>query len=124
MKYWNKQGKYQKLYDQLYKELVPTEGKADTEHGETLRVLSNVYYDIYNNGGANLDAQGSKYRDLVLLGDSLDDLGFNWGDKIFIMSSLECYDALNQVGRQKLGIILDRMVDFVVKKIAKDRGLL
>lgn len=124
MKYWNKQGKYQKLYNQFYKELVPDKGRAKTDAGELLRVVSNVYYDIYNNGGVNLDVRGSKYRDLLLLEDSLDDLGFNWGDKVFTMASLEFYAGLNQRGKQQLGTVLDRIVDFIVKKIAKDRGFL
>jgi hypothetical protein len=33
---------------------VPDVGEADTVAGEFLRVFSNVYYDVYNNGGCNL----------------------------------------------------------------------
>ena len=54
--YWNHKGKYQKLYDLLYGSLVPMEeGKADTQAGEILRIVSKLYYDVYNNGGCNID---------------------------------------------------------------------
>lgn len=52
-KYWNNKGKYQKTYEALYKAGVPDEGKAKTEWGEIVRVISRLYYDIYNNGAGN-----------------------------------------------------------------------
>jgi hypothetical protein len=52
--YWNGNGRHQELYDRLYTELVPDSGPADTYYGEILRAISNVYYDVYNNGCANL----------------------------------------------------------------------
>ena len=51
--YWNGLGRYQIDYDDLYDELVPREGKAPTERGEILRIVSRLHYDIYNNGGCN-----------------------------------------------------------------------
>ena len=51
--YWNDKGKYQKQYDELFPLLVPDEGMAATYHGEVLRCIANVYYDVYNNGGGN-----------------------------------------------------------------------
>lgn len=55
--YWNRIGKYQKLFDNLYEELVPSQGNADSEAGEILRVVANLYYDINNNGGCNFDVK-------------------------------------------------------------------
>jgi len=52
--YWNHHGKYQKEYDVLRKKLVPQEGEADTVHGETLRAVGNLYYDVMNNGAGNI----------------------------------------------------------------------
>lgn len=52
--YWNSRGKHQELYNKLQKELVPEEGFAKSTAGEMLRCTSNVYWDIYNNGGMNL----------------------------------------------------------------------
>jgi hypothetical protein len=54
-KYWNEKGRYQDLHKSLQEALVPREGEADTEHGEILRIASNLYYDIFNNGGCNFD---------------------------------------------------------------------
>lgn len=52
-KYWNGIGKHQKKYSLLFSELIPIEGKAKTERGEILRIVSRLHYDIYNNGGCN-----------------------------------------------------------------------
>lgn len=54
-KYWNHQGRLQKRYDELYAILVPDSGDAPTTIGQMLRYMSKIYYDIYNNGGCNLD---------------------------------------------------------------------
>lgn len=53
--YWNEKGKHQKLYRSLFKKLVPQEGEANTISGEILRIVSKIYYDIYNNGACNFD---------------------------------------------------------------------
>lgn len=50
--YWNNEGNYQVQYDEL-KKLIPLEGKAPTQKLELLRVATNMYYDVYNNGGMN-----------------------------------------------------------------------
>ena len=51
--YWNGKGKYQKEYNMLYAELVPSKGKAETTDGELLRCISRFYYEKYNNGFCN-----------------------------------------------------------------------
>jgi hypothetical protein len=51
--YWNNNGKYERLYEKLFK-LVPSEGKSDNKHIEAIRCISNIYYDFYNNGACNL----------------------------------------------------------------------
>jgi hypothetical protein len=48
--YWNNRGKYQKEFNELAKELIPKEGKAQTINGELLRSISRIYHDIFNNG--------------------------------------------------------------------------
>ena len=52
--YWNNNGKYQAIYNGLWKILVPNMGEAETEQGEALRIVSKIYYDYYNNGCCNL----------------------------------------------------------------------
>lgn len=58
--YWNHQGLHQKLYIKLMAELVPEAGDAETPHGEVLRLASNLYYDLYNNGGCNIHHEGPR----------------------------------------------------------------
>ena len=59
--YWNHKGNQESLYRILYDQLVPHEGKANTTAGEILRMVSNIYYDHYNNGGCNLISGGRSY---------------------------------------------------------------
>ena len=49
--YWNNNGKFQLIYDELSK-LIPDEGKCpqDKPALEKLRRAANMYYDLYNNG--------------------------------------------------------------------------
>lgn len=51
--YWAKTGKYQKEYEEMYDELVPNEGPAETVKGELIRAVSRLYYEEYNNGNTN-----------------------------------------------------------------------
>ena len=53
--YWNGAGKHQADYDRLSAALVPPAGRSDTTHGELLRAISAIYYDLYNNGLCNAD---------------------------------------------------------------------
>ena len=52
--YWNNKGLLQSLSTELGM-LVPTEGecRADRPKLERFREASNLYYDLYNNGGCN-----------------------------------------------------------------------
>lgn len=51
--YWNDKGKYQKEMVELRDKLFPALGENETYHGEVLRCISNIYHDVYNNGGGN-----------------------------------------------------------------------
>lgn len=48
--YWNSSGRYQKNYDHFRKLWVPAQGASNHPWGELLRVLSNVYYRVFNDG--------------------------------------------------------------------------
>jgi hypothetical protein len=52
--YWDESGVYQKQYDQLYEELVPDFGEAETSDGRLLRSITRLYYDYCNNGNGNV----------------------------------------------------------------------
>lgn len=43
------------LQESLHGELVPAAGRAPTLVGELLRSMTNLYYDVYNNGFGNRD---------------------------------------------------------------------
>ena len=52
-RYWNSRGAKYQTYSKLYDELVPDSGDAPWRAGEVLRMATNFYYDLYNNGGCN-----------------------------------------------------------------------
>jgi len=65
--YWSSNGKYQKESDILQK-LVPTEGSSPFTDVELYRIATNVYYDIFNNGGGNLASDhGARNDELTIL---------------------------------------------------------
>ena len=51
--YWANTGAYQKEYDELWKQLVPSSGEAPTIHGELIRCGGRLFYDYCNNGNCN-----------------------------------------------------------------------
>lgn len=51
--YWNDKGRYQNVYNKLSAQ-IPVSGESDKANIEALRCITNIYYDIYNNGGGNL----------------------------------------------------------------------
>lgn len=116
--YWTDKGKYQELYDQLYKQLVPKEDKASTVAGEMLRVVSNVYYDVYNNGGCNLRKGWGRHADKKQLYSYLSD-----ADRRQLSA------ALKSVRKTSTGILqqdvdtLERIVDLIILKAAQLSGV-
>ena len=52
--YWSEKGKYQEEYD-LIQVLMPSEGHAEDNNVDLVVLGSNIYYDVYNNGGCNLN---------------------------------------------------------------------
>ena len=51
--YWGDQGQYQDLYNKYHSE-IPDEGSVNDSLLEQLRIVSNVYYEVGNNGGGNM----------------------------------------------------------------------
>ena len=51
--YWGNQGQYQDLYNKYHSE-IPDEGSVNDSLLEQLRIVSNVYYEVGNNGGGNM----------------------------------------------------------------------
>jgi hypothetical protein len=52
-KFWDRTHELSPLQESLYDRLVPDSGEADTPHGELLRMICHLHYDIYNNGLCN-----------------------------------------------------------------------
>ena len=51
--YWNSSALYFSLYEKLWNNFVPNEGKANTVGGELIRAISRLSYEYYNNGNCN-----------------------------------------------------------------------
>lgn len=51
--YWNDNGKYQNELERLNK-LMPSWGKTSNPYVNLFLTSSNLYYDVYNNGGGNI----------------------------------------------------------------------
>lgn len=51
--YWNSKGELQEIHDALWNAIVPIGGEAPTKHGNALRWIDKIYYEVYNNGGCN-----------------------------------------------------------------------
>lgn len=51
--YWNGNGKYQNEADKISK-LIPDVGYTNNKYMNLFIIASNIYYDVYNNGGCNL----------------------------------------------------------------------
>jgi len=58
--YFSNQGKYQQLYDTLYKKYVPPSGPAKTKQGNLLRTISTLTYHHMNDGDVP-DDEESEY---------------------------------------------------------------
>ena len=52
--YWDNEGKYQKMYNKAWEQLIPASGEAEDGWPEALRAISRIGYDYYNNGFCNL----------------------------------------------------------------------
>ena len=53
---WNETWELFAFAKQLHERLVPAHGEASTTHGETLRIVHNMYHDYHNNGNCTLEA--------------------------------------------------------------------
>jgi len=65
--YWAGEGKYSQEIESVFEPLVPNRGKADDPFVEAVRCVSNIVYEVYNNGGGNFFSRIS-YLDEYLAG--------------------------------------------------------
>lgn len=117
--YWNKKGKHQAEWDKLYSDLVPNQGYASTEQGELLRTLSNVYYDIYNNGGCNLNhGRNSDWHGMVYLLGKLGFKGYPM-EKLSAVNPMEFEDLIHS-SQMAIAKVMELAVDFAAEMVALD----
>lgn len=63
--YWGETGRYQLVYNGLHK-LIPASGSVeDNDELELLRVVSNLYYDLYNNGLCNVEIRLPEAKEMM-----------------------------------------------------------
>lgn len=115
-KYWAHKGRFQKLVERYQTDgaepLYPLRGHAPTYHGEVLRLATKIYYDIYNNGGCNLDADHFKGYARVVYGalESLEPFATKLKIKDF-----EYKLCKFTVGKNKDNRFNDEVIDVILK---------
>lgn len=92
--YFNANGKYQEEFDQLWKDLVPWAGKADTEEGEVVRSIGRISYEVYNNNCCNMLTQA--FSDPIIKTFRNDYIGY--------MDTIEGYNG--GIARERLETLL------------------
>lgn len=125
--YWDESGVYQKEYDQLYEELVPASGEAETSDGRLLRSISRLYYDFCNNGNGNVFTESwgtvemnPMYEEFI--GNLVFGLMDNKAAKE-LEDFLKTYEAQDPSFSKEQMNIYDRVMDSVVHQILEEREL-
>ena len=72
--YWNGTGRLQAEYDELYNQLVPASGAAETIQGEVLRAASKIVYRHFNDGDEFNQASFDQLKAYIGTVTSYDDL--------------------------------------------------
>lgn len=91
--YWSHQGKYQKESEHL-DTLIPASGEMTKGSPiECLRVMNNMYYDLYNNGAGNTDVRGEEFEEMLMF---LKDGGFLPDSKGVSQALDECLEFVRE----------------------------
>ena len=109
--YWCEKGKYQKESDILQK-LVPSEGEAQDTRIELYRRVSNTYYDIYNNGGWNLDLKEDGIRYGL---HNMKSLGIDLSKTEELIEKIEeDRDDLFDASCVEIDIAMDKVIEYII----------
>lgn len=109
--YWCEKGKYQKESDILQK-LVPSEGEAQDTRIELFRRVSNTYYDIYNNGGMNIDLKDDGIRYGI---HSMKSLGIDLSKTEELIENIEDDDDnLFEASCVEIDIAMDKVIECII----------
>lgn len=118
-KYWNREGKYQDRYDELYEQHVPMSGNCETMGGEALRAVSRLNYDAYNNGWCNNTSGAWNFLNCEL--DTRDKEIRQALDQIEDLTNTGGYSDFDDEATQNA---LDTLVDKVVEYVDNDPNAL
>ncbi len=119
--YWGENGKYQKEADVLQK-LVPAEGESPDRSVDLFRRASNLYYEIFNNGGDNLEGDN---QDIEVR--RFESEGFDLPITNLLIEQLNEYDDEGEfVGDRDKYFEgaqdeMDRLMDQVIEQIMESR---
>ena len=118
-KYWNHKGRFQEEYQEI-QTLVPAEGDAPTTIGQMLRYASKLYYDIYNNGGGNIeDSYQENKRFLLLHAESFRETAREIGVKDFA-TKLELF-CTNNASDKENDEVIDVIISYVHQRYTNDK---
>ena len=130
--YWDNEGKYQGQYDRAWKALIPASGEAEDGLPESLRAISRIGYDYYNNGFCNLwraheEYDGDDYYDVHTMDsyyeDMVDYLRHHIPGDLHKGLTSFLYDAKGYGNWSNQAGVLDRIIDHIMEGIIED-GLL
>lgn len=108
--FWNNNHDLTPIYDELYKELVPSSGKAETVAGELLRATSKIYYDAFNNGFGNNTSGAYNFLDETLPKELTD-------NKSFEFVAMHCNSAHYGSFSEKEYDLMDNFSEIVIQYI-------
>lgn len=107
MSYWNGEGLYQNELNKI-SENIPDIGMTNNKYMNLYITANNVYYDVYNNGGCNLDNYEEDIKKYVApFNKALERIDFE-----------ESFEDVwrNLENEEKLEIFMDSVVKLVEKK--------
>ena len=122
--FWEKTHELSELYSALFNLLVPVSGVASTKHGELLRMVSRLMYDIFNNGLCNDKKEECRY---LLDIDNLSDYRIYLKEKNsvdIIKTLLDCQERdflvdLNEVKCSQLDDIVQAIIKVNLYELSK-----
>lgn len=114
MSYWSGQGRYEELYKKLFDKLVTESGRCKTTHGELLRAISKIYYDLYNNGGCNLDVHINHLHTLFQWKDEILHKVTNKGQVVKLIGDMYLHTEDDEFYLQFDKTILEELTDAII----------
>ena len=117
--YWNNNGKHQEWVEKI-NDTMPSMYDTDNYYMNVFIAFSNIYYDIYNNGGGNIE--DGCYDDSLRMLDNFLGLGnFNWYQAAHDFDYLE--DKANEVFEKLIDKLEELKKVIEIKPTIKDYGV-